>query len=180
MNNTCIYVLIFVGFFSTYVVANLVPSICKDLSRNDQENVSYDYCVSKLGSDPKSAHSTAEQLAEISFRLTISKADDVFSTIQKVVNGSRIDQLVKYPLKICSVVYSRIPNDLKDGLVALKGGNYDKANVTVNAVVKIASICRDVVKVGSVSVSVLKENSDDFFKLGAISLGFTKLLRIIN
>ncbi|KAL9233948.1 hypothetical protein vseg_008880 [Gypsophila vaccaria] len=176
-----IFALIFCCFFSTDAAASLVPAICKDLSKIDQQNINNDFCVSILESDRQSNSSTAKQLGQISFQLTMSKAEEVRSTISTVQKKTRPDeQQVQYKLLICKVLYSRILNEMKEGVAALNGDNYSKANATVSAAVERASICGDFIEKTGGDLSLVKEKTGDFIKFSAISLGFTKLLPTIN
>ncbi|KAK9758079.1 hypothetical protein RND81_01G205200 [Saponaria officinalis] len=182
MHYTFVSALIFFFFISTNnVSASLVRATCKHLSKTDRQNINYDFCVSKLESDSRSSSSTAKQLGEISFQLTISKAEEVLSTMDRVLKQPSIDLHVEDSLKVCWDFYVTIPVDLREGLAALKGYDYRKADTTVSSVVKKASTCGTVIKDDSRGVvSVVKEQTGEFGKLSAISLGFTKLLRVVN
>ncbi|CAO2835463.1 unnamed protein product [Amaranthus hypochondriacus] len=165
---------------ATAAFTSLVLPVCKKISQTDPNNVSYESCVAILGSDPRSSTSTAPQLARISFELGISRAKDITSTIEKLLKTSGSDPDARNALKYCSGVYSGVPGELDAGLEAIKDEAFDTANERVSAAVKATTACKDGIKGETGKVAPLKQEINEFNQLCAISIGFIKLLRIIN
>lgn len=176
-----IMILLSCSLASTTALTSLVPSICKHISQADPTNVDYGSCMSALGSDPRSPISTAPQLARISFELSISKAKAITSEIDKLLKLSTFDPPATNVLKDCSVAYSRVPGVLEAGLEAIIGGQFDTASTRVSAAMNAAATtCGKWIKYMRGNIAPLQKEINVFNQLGAISLGFTKLLRIIN
>ncbi|KAL2893272.1 putative invertase inhibitor [Bienertia sinuspersici] len=150
------------------------------ISQTDPTNVYYEYCVLTFGLDPRSLTSTAPQLAQIAFELSISRIKDIMSTIDRLRKLSTADPLGGSALNNCFAVYSGVPNGLEAGLEALKGGDYDAASVSVTAAMNAANTCGSGIKERRGDIGPLTKETTDFYQLSAILLGFTKLLRIIN
>ncbi|KNA18152.1 hypothetical protein SOVF_073330 [Spinacia oleracea] len=165
---------------TTAALTSLVLPICTYISKADPENVNYESCISILGSDPRSSISTAPQLARISFELDITRAKTISSTIDTLLKLSVSDPLASNALKDCSSVYSRIPGDLESGLEAIKDGDFDTASARVSAAMNAAITCEIGIKEKKGNIAPLHKEISEFYQLGAISLGFTILLRIIN
>lgn len=167
--------IIFIGSPLTKAT-NLVPDTCMKISKSDP-NVKYDSCVSTFESDPRSSEASLEELAEISFNFSMSKAKSIHSTIGQLLKDPKLDPFAKKALQTCSDLYSGAPDDLQEGLNALKRGDYALANLRASSAVDCGPDCEDAFRDEKGEVSPLTKDNNDYFQLGAISLAFTNLLK---
>ncbi|XP_021748116.1 putative invertase inhibitor [Chenopodium quinoa] len=166
---------------TTAALTSLLLPVCKDISEADPINVTYESCISTLGSDPRSLTSTAPQLATISFKLSITSAKAINSTIGTILNLNITGPIGENVLEDCQGIYSRVPGDLEAGLEAIKAGDFDTAtSARVSAAINAATTCGNKIKERVGEIDPLRKKINDFHQLDAISFGFIKLLRIIN
>jgi len=155
---------------------DLVVDTCKKMSGSDP-NINYDSCVTLLGSDPRSSKATSlSELGTISFEIDISKAKSILSTIDGLLKDPKFDPNVKRALKDCSDFYSSAPDNLQEGLDALKEGDYSTANIRTSAAFDSSVNCDDSFKEKKVTSPLAKE-SHDYYQITAVSLAFTVLLK---
>ncbi|KAJ8444700.1 hypothetical protein Cgig2_030374 [Carnegiea gigantea] len=122
---------------------NLVLDTCKKMAGSDP-NIKYNSCVTLLGSDPRSSKATSlSELGTISFEIDISKAKSILSTINGLLKDPKFDPNVKRALKDCSDFYSTAPDNLQEGLDALKAGDYSTANIRTSAAFDSSVNCDD-------------------------------------
>ncbi|XP_074302802.1 putative invertase inhibitor [Silene latifolia] len=163
-------------FLSTVANAvNLVPQTCSKIAQSEP-NVKYDFCVKALGSDPRSSTASLEELAEISFKLTISKAKSISKLIGNLLKNPKFDPFQKNALEACQELYADVPEDMDSGLKALKERDFNTANVEVSGVITSADTCEDGFRERKEFSPWTKQNSD-FMELTDISLVFTNLLK---
>ncbi|KAJ8440642.1 hypothetical protein Cgig2_031059 [Carnegiea gigantea] len=130
---------------ATITTASLVPALCKDIARSDPHQVNYDFCVSQLESDPRSSNALAPQVGQISFELSITKAKNMSSLINKLLNDSSLNQpTAKTILSDCSKLYAdEVQVDLESGLKELKDGDLKTANAKVTSALYAAATCEE-------------------------------------
>ena len=179
----CVFVTVLLcSSLATITTASLVPALCKDIARSDPHQVNYDFCVSQLKSDPRSSNALAPQVGQISFELSITKAKNMSSLVNKLLNDSSLNQTTANTiLSDCSKLYAdEVQVDLESGLKALKDGDLKTANAKVTSAMYAAATCEEGFKdFWNAPVSLLRLD-DEFYQLAAISLGFTYLLRGVN
>ena len=167
---------------ATTTTTSLVPILCKDIAKSDPKEVDYDFCVSQLESDPRSSHAVAPKVGQISFELSITKAKNMSSLINELLNDPSLNRPpAKAILSDCSKLYAdEVQVDLESGLKALKDGDFNTANAKVTSAMHAAATCEGGLKDFWKAPTSLIRMADEFYQLAAISLGFTNLLRIIN
>ncbi|KAK9743188.1 hypothetical protein RND81_03G223000 [Saponaria officinalis] len=177
--NHIIMSLLFVTFIRSSTLANgvnLVPETCKKISTSDP-NVKYDYCVTVLGSDPRSSTANLNQLAEISFHLSVSKAKAISAKIGELLKDPKFNKFQKNALKDCQELYSDAPEDIQTGLKALLNEkDFEKANIEVSGAITSADTCEEGFSERQ-KVSPLTGDNNDFKELTKIPLVFTILLK---
>ncbi|KAL9239340.1 hypothetical protein vseg_013674 [Gypsophila vaccaria] len=155
---------------------NLVPQTCKTISISEP-NVKYDFCVTALGTDPRSVTANLGQLAEISFNLTVSKSKSISKKIvQLLKNPKGFDKFQKNALADCQEMYSNVPDDLETGREALRRNDFNTASIEVSGAITYADTCEDGFKERK-EFSPLANENRDFMMLASIPLVLIDLVK---
>ncbi|XP_021748117.1 putative invertase inhibitor [Chenopodium quinoa] len=156
---------------------NLIPDTCMKISKSDPKNINYDFCVKALTSYRRSTNPTIDELVEISFKLSSSKAQSIITTIAKLRKDPKLSPFAKSALGTCSDLYSDAQSDLQEGLDALKGKDLSTANVRISAAMDSGPDCEDTFKEKEGEASPLTKENSEYFKLADIFLAFTVILK---
>ncbi|KAK9743184.1 hypothetical protein RND81_03G222800 [Saponaria officinalis] len=178
-HNYVIMSLLFVTFITSTTLAkgaNLVPETCKKISISEP-SVRYDFCVTVLGSDRRSSTANLQQLAEISFNLSVSKAKSISKKIGELLKDPKFNTFQKNALKDCQELYSDAPDDIQTGLKALLNEkDFEKANIEVSGAITSADTCEDGFSERK-EFSPLTGDNNYFMELAKIPLVFIVLLK---
>ena len=178
--SSLVFFLVLIIIFSLERVINgdsLVPDTCLQISQDDP-NVSSEFCVGALGSDPGSSTAALVQLGPISFQLDMSNATSISATIDGLLKDPALDPTAKEALLTCSDLYSGVQDEVKAGLEAYNGGDYGTASTKASAALTAPTTCEEGFKEGKGKgdASPLTKQNNDMTQLVAISLGIIKLV----
>ncbi|KAF3448195.1 hypothetical protein FNV43_RR08908 [Rhamnella rubrinervis] len=174
--NVMFLLMIMFLFCHCSLASDLVHGSCTKASKSDP-NLSYQFCVSTLESNPKiHTAETIQDLFEISLRLTISNASDVVSRVSKLLKGNKFDSFAKLCLRDCLELYSNAVSSLKEALCDFKSKDLYSVNVEISSAMDASTTCEDGFKERKGVVSPLTKENSVFFQLTAISLAFTTMI----
>ncbi|KAK4268034.1 hypothetical protein QN277_024740 [Acacia crassicarpa] len=179
------FIILFLSFNPTTSNNHLIQEICKKTSETDP-NVSLNFCISSLESDP-SSHSirlSLTKLGLISMNLTKNKVTETRVYIEHLLkkktkqgSSSSIDRYIKDCLKDCLELYSDAIATTEDAIGDYKRKRYLVSNIKVSSVLDAASTCEDGFKEKRGVVSPLNKGNNETFQLSAIALSIIDMVR---
>ncbi|KAI3996509.1 hypothetical protein MKX01_001347 [Papaver californicum] len=121
MNQFTSSILVLLVVFSFHgVTADVVSDVCRKASSSNL-SLTYGFCSSSLGANPKSKTSNIYGLGEISMELTLSKAAYVTSRINSILNGGKVSADVKGAMEACKNYYTVAAGNVQSAINAYKG-----------------------------------------------------------
>ncbi|KAI9074538.1 hypothetical protein K1719_043482 [Acacia pycnantha] len=179
------FITLFLSFNPTTSNNYLIQEICKKTSETDP-NVSFNFCISSLESDP-SSHSirlSLTKLGLISMNLTKNKVTETRVYIEHLLkkktkegSSSSIDRYIKDCLKDCLELYSDAIATTEDAIGDYKRKRYLVSNIKVSSVLDASSTCEDGFKEKRGVVSLLNKRNNETFQLSAIALSIIDMVR---
>jgi len=160
--------------------SNIVRDTCKKVEEIEPYKlVSYNFCVTVLGSDPRSSNATTVvDLSSISIEISVSRIKSILTTIEGLLKDPKFDPPTKSCLSACQTLYLDAQSQLsKYAMDALKKGDYGLANDVAGGALEMSLTCEtgfeDLKRVSPPALS--KENAD-FYYLGGLSVFLTHIL----
>ncbi|KAF8038304.1 hypothetical protein BT93_B0982 [Corymbia citriodora subsp. variegata] len=153
---------------------NIIHETCKKCAHEDP-NVSYEFCVASLESNPYSHCADLRGLGLISIKLLRHNMTRTRAYTEKLLQSEKMDPSVRACLQDCLELYSDAVPTLAEAIRAYKGGRYDDANIDLSSVMDAPSTCEDGFSETGVG-SPLGRRNKDAFRLSAIALSIVTML----
>ncbi|XP_054782905.1 putative invertase inhibitor [Prosopis cineraria] len=180
-----LFIIFFLSFNATTSFNHLIQETCKKSSESDP-NISLNFCISSLESDPRSHSVTSlTNLGLISMNLIRTNVSESRVYIEhllkktkkkKNTKGSK-DRYIREYLKDCLELYSDAITTLEEAIGDYKRKRYVDSNVKVSSVLDASSTCEDGFEEKRGVVSPLTKRNNDTFQLSAIALSIIEMVR---
>ncbi|XP_010054540.1 putative invertase inhibitor [Eucalyptus grandis] len=151
---------------------DIVVDTCKKVSSRD---LSYDFCVQALRSDPKSRTADLQGLGLVALNLLERNVTSTGSYVQQLLKR-KWDRFVRVRLSDCSELYSEAVLHTRESIEAYRAKRYPDVQNWLSMVDTAADTCESQFKEKPGASSPLTKQNGDAMQLGALGLNMVAII----